>query len=119
MLVKYTGPSDHRKLSKSDFERLGVEDQKAMNFNNGEVVEVDDALGEVLLTHDLLSGEFTESSQDTAEPREASGSDTKKGAANKQGAADQTTDVDAGDTAGTSTSTSGTTGRRTSTTRTR
>lgn len=47
--LTYTGRADVREFTAADFKRLGVEDAKKTTFHNGEAVEVDEAVAEVLI----------------------------------------------------------------------
>lgn len=57
MKVTYTGTSDFREFSKADFDKAGVEGGKKLSFARGETVEVDDALGEALVSKEGLFGD--------------------------------------------------------------
>lgn len=58
MFLNYKGFADVRELTAADARRAGVHGAKKMTFRKGEPLEVDDAVGEALLSSPDLDGEF-------------------------------------------------------------
>lgn len=110
MKVKYTGISDFQEFGAEDFKKAGVE-QRKLSFARGEVVEVDDAVGEALTSTDADESIFWDFSFEQVEDDEESDASAEELKAErkaaKKAAAPQGSDSSGGAT--------GTTGRGSST----
>lgn len=115
MKVKYTGTSDFQEFSAADFSKAGVE-QRKLSFARGEVVEVDDAVGEALTSTDADESIFWDFSFEQVEDDEESDASAEELKAQKKAAkkAAPPQGSSSSDTAtsgtGTGTSTGGSTG---------
>jgi hypothetical protein len=58
MFVNYKGVADVRELTAADAKRAGLRSGKKLTFHKGEPLEVDDAVGEELLSSSHFAGEF-------------------------------------------------------------
>ena len=79
MEIKYSDRSDARVLDADDLKRVGVEGFRKTMFPRGEAVEVDDAVGEMLLEAHEIFGKFErverDASSDEAKATKASAKD--------------------------------------------
>ena len=57
MNVKYMGTSDFQEFSAADFDKAGVQGKK-LSFARGASVEVDDAVGEALISKEGTFGDY-------------------------------------------------------------
>lgn len=69
MFVNYKGFADARELTAADARRAGVESGKKLTFRKGQPLEVDDAVGEALLSSPHFAGEFEEAESDEPTPQ--------------------------------------------------
>lgn len=67
MKVAYTGTSDFQEFSAADFEKAGIEDGKKIKFAQGKPTEVDDAIGEALVSKEGFFGDYSFESLDDVE----------------------------------------------------
>lgn len=71
MEIKYSDRSDARVLDADDLKRVGVEGFRKTMFPRGEAVEVDDAVGEMLLESPEIFGKFERVERDAPSTDEA------------------------------------------------
>lgn len=77
MKVVYVGVSDNRVLSKADIEKMGAKLSKAdeLRFPKGQAVEVTNEVGQALLEHKLVAGQFSEEGAEDASEDGGEGDD--------------------------------------------
>jgi hypothetical protein len=75
MIIKYTGTSDFQEFSKADFDKADVEGGKKVRFAKDEPTEIDDALGQALVSKEGLFGDhsFVEVDEDGEEVDQSKG----------------------------------------------
>lgn len=103
MKLKYTGTADFQEFSAADFKKAGVDDARKVRFARGEATEVDDAVGEALVSKEGVFGDFkfeaVEDDEEESEPQ-------------AQGSADDSEMTESGRASTTDTDTAGGTTRR-------
>lgn len=115
MKVAYTGSADFQEFSHQDFAKADL-DQNKLSFPNGEAIEVDDAVGEALISDEGIFGAFsfeevtdeepetnelgTEDSEELPDPPK-SGKKAKTQGAPKAGETNASTETPAGNGAST------------------
>jgi len=121
MIVMYKGPSDFQEFSAADLKKAGIEDGKKVRFANGEPTEVDDAVGQKLVStdpednilHDYNFVEVDEDGEEVKQSKSSSGDgdgDPDLGDADSRG--DQNDTDPAGAGGGTGDTGGGTTARK-------
>jgi hypothetical protein len=82
MEVVYVGTSDYRVLGEADFKKMGADHKKTISFPKGQALEVSNEVGQALLGHELVAGQFVayqegdeavQRAQRDAQPQDSSG----------------------------------------------